>query len=286
MNRLTEKSTNPTRSRAAVLAGAAGAAVLMAVGCAGHPGHDGDRGAAPAWLGTDAAPPSGAHLIVTTDQGLRLRPADGRTASIRTGPATPDATDDGTASADGTGDGRVTAHWSHGDGVWTLDLSCPAHAAHGCPRTPVLRVPAGLAITVRARNAGVDVAGVSATGLDLSTVNGDVTLTRAGGAHATVRLTTRNGSVRADGLRARRLGARTVNGDVQLSCANGPADADAATTNGSVSVEVPHGTPAYRVSARTSNGHPTVTVPTAHPAPGRHLDLTTVNGDVTATLLA
>jgi hypothetical protein len=276
MNRLTEKSTNPTRSRAAVLAGAAGAAVLVAVGCAGHSGHGADRGAAPPWLGGGAAPPSGAHLVVTTDQGLRLRPADGRTASLRADPDGPDATDDG----------RVTAHWSHGGGTWTLDLGCPAHPAHGCPRTPVLRVPAGLAITVRARNAGVDVAGVSAAGLDLSTVNGDVTLTRAGGAHATVRLTTRNGSVRADGLRARRLGARTVNGDVQLSCANGPADADAATTNGSVSVEVPHGTPAYRVSARTSNGHPTVTVPTAHPAPGRRLDLTTVNGDVTAALSA
>ncbi|GAA5700895.1 hypothetical protein SM007_36695 [Streptomyces avermitilis] len=204
----------------------------------------------------------GTQLVITTDNGVRLRPADGDRV---------------------TADRHIRGRWTHQGDTWVLSLSCPAGTDSGrpCPRMPEVDVPAGSSVSVSARNAGIDVAGVSAT-LDLATVNGDVTVTRSGERDGTVRLASRNGSVRAQALRAARLHAETVNGDVVLGCAGSPQHVSAATTNGSVRVTVPQDAPAYRVSARTDNGRPTVSVPTAGPAEDRGMTLTTVNGDVTA----
>ncbi|MFF4394100.1 DUF4097 family beta strand repeat-containing protein [Streptomyces sp. NPDC001480] len=206
--------------------------------------------------------PATARLVITTDNGLRLRPADGDAADV---------------------DRRVDHRWSHHGGTWVLDLSCPAHGdrAGRCPRMPEVDVPAGTAVTVSARNAGIDAAGVSGA-LDLTTVNGDVTVTRSGRAGAAVRLATRNGSVRATALGAKRLRAGTVNGDLDLDCATAPDSVTAATTNGSVRVSVLHDAPAYRVTATTAGGRPSVTLPSASASADRRMTLTTVNGDVTA----
>lgn len=103
---------------------------------------------------------------------------------------------------------------------------------------PAVGVPAGVSVTVTARNAGIDVAGV-ASALDLTTVNGDVTVARSGLDDATVRLATRNGSVRAGTLKSAHLHAETVNGDVTLGSTTSPSRLDAATTNGSVRVALP-----------------------------------------------
>jgi DUF4097 and DUF4098 domain-containing protein YvlB len=146
---------------------------------------------------------------------------------------------------------------------------------------PEVDVPPDTTVTVSARNAGIDAAGVSAA-LRLTTVNGDVTVTRSGRQGATLWLGTRNGSVRADGARAARLHAETVNGDVVLACATSPSRVSADTTNGSVRVTVPHGGPAYRIAATTDNGRPSIAVPTAGAGDDRGMTLTTVNGDVTA----
>ncbi|MER6784068.1 DUF4097 family beta strand repeat-containing protein [Streptomyces sp. NPDC000658] len=141
-----------------------------------------------------------------------------------------------------------------------------------------------MSVTVSARNAGVDVAGLAAA-LDVTTVNGDVTMTRSGRDEAPLRLATRNGSVRATALDAGRLHATTTNGDVTLACATAPSDVTAATTNGSVGVTVPHGSPAYRVTADTDNGRATVGVPTTDDREVPVMTLTTVNGDVDARVL-
>ncbi|MGW2620311.1 DUF4097 family beta strand repeat-containing protein [Streptomyces sp. NPDC001500] len=141
-----------------------------------------------------------------------------------------------------------------------------------------------MSVTVAARNAGVDVAGLAAA-LDVTTVNGDVTMTRSGSGEAPLRLATRNGSVRATALDAGRLHATTTNGDVTLACATAPSDVTAATTNGSVDVTVPHGSPAYRVTADTDNGRATVAVPTTDGREVPVMTLTTVNGDVDARVL-
>ncbi|WP_328721437.1 DUF4097 family beta strand repeat-containing protein [Streptomyces sp. NBC_00247] len=241
-------------------------------------GHDRD---VPVRSGADAPPElSGdTRLVITTENGVRLRPADG----------------DHTAT-----DPHVQARWSHRDDTWVLDLTC--HEADGdvdgdgdgdgadggrdgdgsCPRMPAIEVPAVASVTVTARNAGIDVAGIDAP-LDLTTVNGDVTVVRSGRDGATVRLATRNGSVRAGTLRSGRLHAETVNGDVTLDSATSPSPLTAATTNGSLRVSLPHTAPAYRVAATTRNGTTSVTLPTTAERSGPAMTLSTVNGDATAT---
>ncbi|WP_458247447.1 DUF4097 family beta strand repeat-containing protein [Streptomyces sp. MAI_2237] len=233
-----------------------------AAACGGH----GDA-ASPA-LAT-AQPPAtgvpGGRLVVTTDNGLRLRPTDGHRVTV---------------------DDRVHAEWSHRGRTWTLDLSCrdgKGTADGSCPRMPAVRVPDGLSVTVSARNAGIDAAGVAAA-LDLTTVDGDMTVTRSGRADAPVRLATRNGSVRVTGLDAARVRAATTNGDVVLACATAPSSVTATTTNGSVDVTVPHDAPAYRVTADTDNGRATTNVPASKGNRGPDMTLTTVNGDVEARL--
>ncbi|MFF7362442.1 DUF4097 family beta strand repeat-containing protein [Streptomyces sp. NPDC008125] len=246
-------------------------------------GHDGDFRTRPDAV---TAPDLGgdARLVITTENGVRLRPADGDHAVT---------------------DRQVQARWSHRGDTWVLDLTCrdaDGDDRHGddrdgddrdgddrdgdrdgaCPRMPVVDVPAVDSVTVTARNAGIDVAGV-ASPLDLTTVNGDVTVVRSGRDGATVRLTTRNGSVRTGDLRSGRLNAGTVNGDVTLANATAPSPLTATTTNGSVRVALPHTAPAYRVAATTRNGTTSVTAPTTTDATGPSLTLRTVNGDATAT---
>ncbi|MFF1459584.1 DUF4097 family beta strand repeat-containing protein [Streptomyces sp. NPDC058330] len=217
--------------------------------------------------GGAATPPalSGrSHLVVTTDNGVRLRPADSDRVGV---------------------DRLVTGGWSRDGDDWTLALSCPEHPDHDreCPRMPVVHVPAHLSVTVQARNAGIDAAGVAGA-MDLTTVNGDVTVVGSGLRDADVRLTTRNGSVRADAVDSAGLHAETVNGDVTLTAGTSPVRLVAATTNGSVRVTLPDDAPVYRTEATTRNGRTSVTVPGPGPGeqPRRSMTLTTVNGDVDA----
>ncbi|MFI6441689.1 DUF4097 family beta strand repeat-containing protein [Streptomyces sp. NPDC050759] len=223
---------------------------------------DGGESGGPLVAGTFRAGGSGDQVVIATDNGLRLRPADGRDVTV---------------------DDRVDEHWSHRGKVWTLDLSCADRTTgdEGCPRMPYVDIPDGVSVTATARNAGVDVAGVAAA-LDITTVNGDVTVTRSGGDDADVRLSTRNGSVRATSVAVKRVHAATTNGDVVLGCAAVPSGVSAATVNGSVDVTVPHDSPAYRVTASTDNGRATVTVPAQRADRNHTMTLTTVNGDVDA----
>ncbi|MEU1350959.1 DUF4097 family beta strand repeat-containing protein [Streptomyces sp. NPDC005795] len=240
------------------------AAVPFLAACGGDPG-----------AGLDGAPSDlgrGSHLVITTDNGVRLRPAEGDGAVI---------------------EARIDSRWSHRDDTWVLDLSCPGdeepapdeqgdHEDGQCPRMPVVGIPVGVPVTVTARNAGIDVVGVE-TALDLTTVNGDVTVARSGLDDATVRLVTHNGSVRAGTLSSARLHAETVNGDVTLGSTTSPARLDAATTNGSVRVSLPRDAPEYAADATTRNGRTAVAFPFAMERNGHNMTLTTVNGDVTAT---
>ncbi|MGQ4510789.1 DUF4097 family beta strand repeat-containing protein [Streptomyces sp. DW26H14] len=253
----------------AAFGGLCAALAVTLTGCGGgggpavaRPGHGDVRApgasAAPsAPVGSPSPAPSD-RLVVRTANGVRLRPAAGGRASVH---------------------GAADGHWSHHDGVWVLDLTCPGSGP--CARMPTVEVPAGLPVTVAARDAGIDVAGLTG-GLSLSTVNGDVTGTGVGASGASVALATRNGSVRATGLAAASLTASTVNGDVVLGCAHAPGSVNAATTNGSVDLTVPRGAPAYAVRAATRDGRSRIDVPTRGGGAGT-LTLRTVNGDVTAS---
>jgi hypothetical protein len=249
-------------SRRRVLSLAVTLTVLPAGAACGH--HGNAASPAVATAATSATDAPGSRLVVTTDNGLRLRPTDGHRVTV---------------------DDRVDAEWSHRGRTWTLDLSCRdgARTDGSCPRMPYVKVPDGLSVTVSARNAGIDAAGVAAA-LDLTTVNGDMTVTGSGRKDASVRLATRNGSVHATDLDAQRVRAATTNGDVVLACATAPSSVTATTTNGSVDVTVPHGAPAYRVTAATDNGRAITEVPTSEAGRGPDMTLTTVNGDVGARL--
>lgn len=179
-------------------------------------------------------------------------------------------------------DGTTLARWDGDGSTHTLDLPCNEvddRARDNCGGMPLVRVPSGVTLTVRARDAGIDVSDVRGE-LSLSTVNGDVTVQDSGAKEARQHLVTRNGSVRATGLAARELGAETVNGDVDLLCTTSPDALHGVTRNGSVRVTLPAGAPPYATDASTVNGRSTVDVPAADPADHpRRLTLRSVNGD-------
>ncbi|WP_203634874.1 DUF4097 family beta strand repeat-containing protein [Streptomyces sp. SID10815] len=261
--------------RAARAAGCSLVVALLALTACGHSDGDRDRdgrplpGAARGESGGEferAAVAHGSRLVITTEGGVRVVGTD----------------DDSVTVEDGT-----FAHWDgDGDaGTHTLDLPCDQgddRTRDNCGGMPLVHVPAGVTLTVRARNAGIDVSDVRGE-LSLSTVNGDVTVQDSGAKEARQHLVTRNGSVRATGLAARGVGAETVNGDVDLLCTTSPDTLDGVSRNGSVRVTLPADAPPYATDTRTVNGRSTVDVPAAGATDHRYrLTLRTVNGDTEA----
>lgn len=239
----------------------AGYALLVLTAC-GHGGAEPRSGDFRA-----ASLAEGARLVVTTQGGVRVVGTDGDRVAV-----------DGSVLAHGDGDGDT----------YTLDLPCDEgdarddRARDNCGGMPLVRVPSGVTLTVRARNAGIDVSGVRG-GLSLSTVNGDVTVQDSGAKGAHQHLVTRNGSVRATGLRGLRIDAETVNGDVDVRCATAPDTLSGVTRNGSARVTLPPGTPPYATEAHTVNGRSTSDLPVAEDSDDAHrLTLRTVNGDTEA----
>ncbi|MFK0101195.1 DUF4097 family beta strand repeat-containing protein [Streptomyces sp. NPDC091040] len=241
----------------------AGCALLVLTACGHGDGHGGANGPGADFRTASLA--QGARLVITTQGGVRVVGTDGDRVTV---------------------DDSVLAHGDGGDGgTYTLDLPCDEgddRARANCGGMPLIRVPAGVALTVRARNAGIDVSGVRG-GLSLSTVNGDVTVQDSGAKGARQHLVTRNGSVRATGLRGLRIDAETVNGDVDLRCATAPDTLSGVTRNGSARVTLPAGAPPYATEAHTVNGRSTSDLPVAERSDHAHrLTLRTVNGDTEA----
>ncbi|MFJ3090411.1 DUF4097 family beta strand repeat-containing protein [Streptomyces sp. NPDC086838] len=244
----------------AVMAGCALVPLLVLTGCGGNGHAD-----APGADFRTASLAQGARLVITTQGGVRVVGTDGDHVTV---------------------DDSVLAHGDDGDGdTYTLDLPCDEgddRARPNCGGMPLVRVPVGVTLTVRARNAGIDVSDVRG-GLSLSTVNGDVTVQDAGTKDARQHLVTRNGSVRATGLRGLRIDAETVNGDVDVRCATAPDTLSGVTRNGSARVTLPTGTPPYATEAHTVNGRSTSDIPAAEDSDHAHrLTLRTVNGDTEA----
>ncbi|MEV5600076.1 DUF4097 family beta strand repeat-containing protein [Streptomyces sp. NPDC052299] len=251
-----------SRSEAKGRAVLAGCALLVLSAC-GHDGPDA-RGAE----FRTAALAQDTRLVITTQGGVRVVGTDGDRVTV---------------------DDSVLAHGDDGDGdTYTLDLPCDEgderddRARDNCGGMPLVRVPAGVTLTVRARNAGIDVSDVRG-GLNLSTVNGDVTVQDSGAKGARQHLVTRNGSVRATGLRGTGIDAETVNGDVDVHCATAPDTLSGITRNGTARVTLPADAPAYATDAHTVNGRSTTDLPAAEPTDHAHrLTLRTVNGDTEA----
>ncbi|MGW4322029.1 DUF4097 family beta strand repeat-containing protein [Streptomyces sp. NPDC004684] len=267
------RSSRPDRgreSRHGGRAARAGCALLplLALTACGH-GGDPPPGAVHSGRGGQfekAALADGSRLLITTQGGVRVVGTDDDRVTV---------------------DDATLARWDGDADTRTLDLPCAEgddRARDNCGGMPLVHVPAGVTLTVRARDAGIDVSDVRGA-LSLSTVNGDVTVQDSGTKGARQRLVTRNGSVRATGLAARDVGAETVNGDVDLLCATSPDTLDGVSRNGSVRVTLPVDAPPYATDTNTVNGRSVVDVPAAASADRRHrLTLRTVNGDAEAHL--
>ncbi|MFG3076356.1 DUF4097 domain-containing protein [Streptomyces sp. NPDC048225] len=253
-----------TRPGRAVRAGYALIPLLALTAC-DH--HGGDRPPSEARAGDLAAGlraaevADGDRLVITTPGGVRVAGTDGDSVTV---------------------DDTTLTRWDSDGSSHTLDLPCDEgddRTRANCAGMPLVRVPAGIVLTVRARNAGIDVSDVRG-GLSLSTVNGDVTVQDSGADGAPQRLQTRNGSVHASGLSARTVRAETVNGDIDLRCATSPDTLDGDTRNGSVRVTLPADAPPYTTRAGTINGHSSTDTPAAGPEETRHrLTLHTINGN-------
>ncbi|WP_328696330.1 DUF4097 family beta strand repeat-containing protein [Streptomyces sp. NBC_00342] len=249
-----------------VRAGCALVPLLVLTAC----GHDGAGRAQPGAAHTSsdggfrtASLTQGSRLVITTQGGVRVIGTDDDHLTV---------------------DEAVLAHGDGDGGTYSLDLPCDEgddRAKVNCGGMPLVRVPSGVTLTVRARNAGIDVSDVRGA-LSLSTVNGDVTVQDAGTKSARQHLVTRNGSVRATGLKGAGIEAETVNGDVDLGCAHSPGTLDGVTRNGSVRVTLPSDAPAYATDAQTVNGRSTTNIPSDASDHTHRLSLRTVNGDTEA----
>ncbi|WP_326671016.1 DUF4097 family beta strand repeat-containing protein [Streptomyces sp. NBC_01257] len=258
-------SWNEAKGRT-VRAGCALVPLLVLTAC----GHDGADQAQPgaAHTSSDGAfrttsLTQGSRLVITTQGGVRVVGTDDDHLTV---------------------DEAVLAHGDGDGGTYSLDLPCDEgddRAKANCGGMPLVRVPSGVTLTVRARNAGIDVSDVRGA-LSLSTVNGDVTVQDAGAKNARQHLVTRNGSVRATGLQGAGIEAETVNGDVDLGCATSPGTLDGVTRNGSVHVTLPSAAPAYATDAQTVNGRSTTNIPSDASDHTHRLSLRTVNGDTEA----
>ena len=133
-----------------------------------------------------------------------------------------------------------------------------------------VQVPAG--VHFEGSNVNGDVTGTGLPGnADITTVNGDVTVSAAGEVEAT----TVNGSIDATlGARAleRSLKFTTVNGGITVTLPDGAsADVEASTVNGGIDTDFPINVTG-RVNPRSLRGR--------IGAGGRSLELTTVNGGI------
>ncbi|MCU1628533.1 MAG: hypothetical protein JWP64_3482 [Pseudonocardia sp.] len=120
----------------------------------------------------------------------------------------------------------------------------------------------------------VEVPAATATRVQLGA--GSIAVTGLTGAHS---LSTAAGSVAGTGLGAEKTSARAAAGDVDLTFSGAPAQVEAESTAGNVTVLVPVG-PVYRVDARTTVGRVDVRV-ADDPGADAVITARSTTGDVT-----
>nr|WP_307798447.1 DUF4097 family beta strand repeat-containing protein [Streptomyces beijiangensis] len=168
------------------------------------------------------------------------------------------------------------AKWSMKDGTLKLRLNCDA-VASSCEARHQIKVPRGVAVTVRDDNGGVTATGFS-TALKLRSDNGRVTVRDSSG---TLDLDSDNGKVVAEGITSKDVVAGSDNGEVRLTLAAVPDRVETSSNNGSVEIALPQQAGiAYKVSTKTSNGDVHVSVPRSDTS-AHVVRATSDNGEVT-----
>ncbi len=173
------------------------------------------------------------------------------------------------------------ARWAMRGGTLTLRVKCDALISN-CAARHEVKVPRGVAVTVKGDNGSVTASGFG-TPLTLRSDNGKVTVRDSSGP---LRLESDNGAIVAERIGGRSVSAQSNNGAVRLGFTAVPDLVDTVSDNGSVTIELPGGSGpgayagAYAVTATAGNGSTSVRVPRSDSSPHvvkAHSD----NGEVT-----
>ena len=151
---------------------------------------------------------------------------------------------------------------------------CPVPAGQ-CSLDYQVAVPAGQAVSASNGSGDVTARG-QRRGVTLSTSSGDVMGSNLAGK---IDLTTSSGDVTATGLAATPVTATTSSGDVSLSFVSVPRLVEVTDSSGSITIVLPPGPTAYRVTAQTASGSTHITVPTSPSSPFV-ITATTDSGDI------
>ncbi|WP_425575564.1 DUF4097 family beta strand repeat-containing protein [Streptomyces gobitricini] len=165
--------------------------------------------------------------------------------------------------------------WKLEHGTLTLRVECDALVSD-CAARHEVRVPRGVAVTVRDGNGDVTAEGFR-TALKVTSDNGTVTVRDAAGP---VDVRSDNGDVRVEGATSKSVVARSANGEIRLALRAVPDRVEAVTDNGDIAVELPRGTTRYAVRAGSENGEVKVEVPAGERS-GHVVKAHSDNGQVT-----
>ncbi|MCX5412859.1 DUF4097 family beta strand repeat-containing protein [Streptomyces sp. NBC_00059] len=168
------------------------------------------------------------------------------------------------------------------DPVWRLDgdtlkldVKCRALISN-CESHHEVKVPRGLALSVRGDNGKVTAAGFAAP-LKISADNGGVVVRDASGP---LELHSDNGTIEAERVSGGSVIARANNGSVELGFETVPDLVDTVSDNGSITIDLPAGKNTYAVSAHADNGDVRVDVPRSDSS-GHVVKARSDNGEVT-----
>lgn len=247
-----------TRTRTLIASGGAALAALALTGCGSADTDD-----APVEHKSFAL--SGKTLTIDTgNTTLELVPADVKKVEV-------------TRQVDGWvvfGSGP-DARWKMQGGTLTLKVKCDALISD-CASTHQVKVPRGVAVTVRGDNGKIVASGFD-TPLALHSDNGKVTVRDSSGP---LKLESDNGGIVAEGISGSSVTAESNNGSVRLGFTAAPTLVDTVSDNGAVAIELPGGSTSYAVSARTDNGNTSVEVPRSDDSP-HVVKARSNNGEVT-----
>ncbi|MEV6393667.1 DUF4097 family beta strand repeat-containing protein [Streptomyces sp. NPDC051907] len=150
------------------------------------------------------------------------------------------------------------------DPVWkmegetlTLRVECDA-VASDCESRHTVKVPRGVAVTVKDDNGSVTATGFD-TDLKIRSDNGAVTVRDSSG---DLELASDNGKIATERVSAKTVTAASDNGAVELRLAAVPDRVESVSDNGEIEIELPAAGAPYAVTAKSDNGSVDVDVPT------------------------
>ncbi|MFE7772624.1 DUF4097 family beta strand repeat-containing protein [Streptomyces sp. NPDC057445] len=144
--------------------------------------------------------------------------------------------------------------WEMKDGTLTVGVTCDA-VSSDCEARHSVKVPRGVAVTVRGDNGSVRATGFD-TALTLQSDNGEVTVRDSSGP---LKLVSDNGEINGERIASGNVSVRSDNGSVKLAFVKDPDLVDGVSDNGAITIEVP-GSGAYDVTASAENGDTSVDV--------------------------